>query len=115
MKSDGKRSELRLTALLRFPVVTPYNTAKSESSSTLWPRIQRIDCAMRSIGMISLLIDSREQPRHLNDGCVENVEQELRCNADGKHEQCHRDNHELFASQKIGKSGTTFCEWSAKE
>ena len=53
---------------------------------------------------------SAKQPRHLNDRCVEDVEDKLRRDADGKHEQCDRDNDEFFAWQKIGKCAATFCE-----
>ena len=39
IKSGGKRLILRFTALFRLPVVTSYNSAKSRSSITRWPRI----------------------------------------------------------------------------
>src|SRR6266496_3555849 len=115
MKSEGNRSALRLPALFRLPVVTPYKIARSKSSSTFWPRIQRIDCAIRSMGMICLLIESCKQSRHLNDRCVENVENELRCDADGEHQQCYRSNDEFFASQKIRKRAATVCERPTEE
>src|ERR1039457_3167655 len=38
MKSSGKRSWLRLTASFRRKVGTRYNSARSESSMTFWPR-----------------------------------------------------------------------------
>src|SRR6266581_217219 len=115
MKSEGNRSALRLTALFRLPVVTPYKIARSKSSSTFWPRIQRIDCAIRSMGMICLLIESCKQSRHLNDCCFENVENELRRDADGEHQQCHRSDDKFFASQKIRKRAATVCERPTEE
>ena len=51
----------------------------------------------------------------MNDGRVENVEDELRRDADGEHEQCHRNYEKFFPSQKIGECAATFCEWSAEE
>ena len=58
---------------------------------------------MLSTGMISLFIRSvsAEQARHFRDGCVEDVEDELRRDADGEHEQRDRNNDEFFASPKI--------------
>ena len=51
----------------------------------------------------------------MNDGRIENVEYELRRDADGEHEQCDRNDDKLFPSQKIGERAATFCEWSAEE
>jgi hypothetical protein len=56
MKSVGKRSALRFTALFKFPVVTPYSAARSESNITFSPRMMRIARAIRSIGKTSLFI-----------------------------------------------------------
>src|SRR5262245_66249399 len=58
---------------------------------------------------------STEQPRHMNDGRIENVEDELRKDADGEHEQCYRNHDKFLASQKIRERAAGFCEWSAKE
>src|SRR6266536_4068369 len=72
------------------------------------------DCAMRAIGMISLFIrgNSGKQPRHLYHGGVENVEKELGDDADGEHEKCDRNYHPLLVRSEIGKSGTSFDEWT---
>src|SRR6476646_3683429 len=117
MKSTGKRSALRFTALFKFPVVTPYSAARSESNNTFSPRMTRIARATRSIGITSLPIadDSTKQPRHLNERRIENVEDELRCDADGEHEQCYGNHHEFLSSQKIWKRAAIFCERSAEE
>src|SRR5437870_13687986 len=73
----------------------------------------------RSAGTISWLILSNEwsgkQPRHLNDGCVEGVEDELRRDADCEHQRRDGDDHELLAATQLGESTATFCERSAKE
>ena len=58
---------------------------------------------------------SAKQPRHLNDGRIENVEDELRHDADGEHEQCHRNHDKFFPSQKIGECAAIFCKRSAKQ
>src|SRR6266567_5869035 len=117
MKSDGNRSQLCRTALFRFPVVTPYKRAKSKSSSTFSPRITRMICAICWVGMTSLFIreNSGKQPRHLYHGGVENVEKELGDDADGEHEKCDRNYHPLLVRSEIGKSGTSFDEWTAEE
>src|SRR2546430_3127486 len=117
MKSDGNRSRLRRTALFRFPVVTPYKGAKSKSSSTFSPRITRMTCATCRIKTSSLLMapPSRKQSRHLHHGGVENVEKELRDNADGEHEQCDWNYHPLLVRCEIGKSDTGFNERPAEE
>ncbi len=70
---------------------------------------------MRSTGTISLLIPSGKQARHLNDGGVEDVENELRRDADREHEERDRNNDELLASQKIGKDAATIGERTAEE
>lgn len=62
-----------------------------------------------------LSISSGKHPRHLRDGCVENVEDELRRDADGEHEQGHRNNDEFLASQKIGKRPATLSQGTAEE
>src|SRR5256885_8748317 len=117
MKSDGNRSRLRRTALFRFPVVTPYKGAKSKSNRTFSPPTTRMTCATCRIKMSSLLMapPSRKQPRHLHHGGVENVEKELRHNADGEHEQCDRNYHPLFVRSEIGKSDTGFNKRPAEE
>jgi hypothetical protein len=46
---------LRVTALFKLPVVTPYIAAKSASSMTFWPRISRMARSMRSAGISSSL------------------------------------------------------------
>ena len=51
-----------------------------------------------------------EQSRHLNDGCVENVEYELRCDANGEHEQRDRNDRDLFPRQKIRKGAAILCQ-----
>ncbi len=51
----------------------------------------------------------------MNDGRIENVEQELRRDADGEHEQCDRNHDKFFPLQKIGERAATFCKWSAKQ
>ena len=51
----------------------------------------------------------------MNDGRIENVEHELRHDADGEHEQCHGNHDKFFPSQKIGERAAIFCERSAKE
>ena len=58
---------------------------------------------------------SAKQPRHLNDRCVEDVEHELRYDADGKHEQCYGNHDKFFPSQKIRKCAAIFCKRSAKQ
>jgi len=47
MKSFGKRSRFRVTALFKLPVVTPYSAARSLSRITLCPRISRMACSIR--------------------------------------------------------------------
>jgi hypothetical protein len=42
MKSEGNRSWFRLTCCLKAIGLTPYNSASSRSSITLWPRRKRI-------------------------------------------------------------------------
>ena len=56
MKSVGKRSALRFTALFKFPVVTRYSAAKLESNITFSRRMTRIARAIRSVGITSLPI-----------------------------------------------------------
>src|SRR4029077_6125980 len=109
MKSDGNRSRLRRTALFRFPVVTRYKGAKSKSSSTFSPRITRMTCATCRIKTTSLLIrgNSSKKPCHLHNGGVENVEDELRCDADDEHEKGDRNYHPLLVRSEIGKSDTS--------
>ena len=51
----------------------------------------------------------------MNDGRIENVEDELRHDADDEHEKCHRNHDKFFPSQKIGERAATLCEWSAEE
>jgi len=51
----------------------------------------------------------------MNDGRIENVEHELRHDADGEHEQCYGNHDKFFPSQKVGERAATFCEWSAEE
>src|SRR3954471_10836288 len=58
---------------------------------------------------------SAKQPRHVNHRRIEDVEDELRCDADREHEQCYGNHDEFFSSQKIGKRAATFCERSAEE
>src|SRR5712691_10759932 len=77
-----------------------------------------MDCAIRVAVMISLLISiksSGKQSRHVNDGGVEDVEDELRGDADGEHEQSYWNNDELFASPKIDKCSAAFGERAAEE
>jgi len=50
MKSSGKRSWFRVTALFRFPVLTPYILDRSLSRMTLWPRMKRMLRSMRPAG-----------------------------------------------------------------
>src|SRR4030095_2151990 len=70
-----------------------------------------------SIGMISFFIpwSSGKQTRHLSDGGVEDVEDELRRDADREHEQCDGNDDELFASQKIGERAATLGQGTAEE
>ena len=58
---------------------------------------------------------SAEQARHLNDRGVEDVEDELRCDADREHEQRDGHNYERLASPEIGKSAATLCQRTAEE
>src|SRR5437899_9657393 len=58
---------------------------------------------------------SGKKSRHLNDGCVENVEDELRRDADGEHEQRDRNDDPLLASPQIRKPAATFRERTAEE
>ena len=51
----------------------------------------------------------------MNDGRIENVENELRRYANGEHEQCYGNHNEFFPPQKIGKRTAIFCERSAEE
>src|SRR5260370_36406114 len=71
--------------------------------------------AMRRIGMTSLLIvPSHKQPRHVNDGCVEDVEDELRIDADGEHQERDGNDDELLAPNEIGETATTCDKWTAE-
>ena len=56
-----------------------------------------------------------EQSRHLNDGCVENVEYKLRRDANGEHEQRDRNDRDLFPRQKIRKSAAILCQRPTEE
>ena len=56
-----------------------------------------------------------KQPRHMNNGGIENVENELWRDANGKHEQCHGNYDKFFAAQKIGERGATFRQSSTEE
>ena len=58
---------------------------------------------------------SAKQPRHLDDGRIENVEDELWRDADGEHEQCYGNHDKFFPSQKVGERAATFCKRSAKQ
>ena len=58
---------------------------------------------------------SAKQPRHLNDGRIENVEDELWRDADGEHEQRYGNHDKFFPSQKVGERAATFCQRSAEE
>src|SRR5436190_14477421 len=58
---------------------------------------------------------SGKQVRHLDDGAVENVEEELRRDADGEHQQRHGNDDEFLATEEIGKRATVFRERTAKE
>lgn len=73
--------------------------------------------AIRSIGMISFFIpwSLGKQSRHLNYGGVEDVEDELRGDADGEHKDGDGHDDEFFALQKIGQRAATLSQWSAKE
>ena len=70
-----------------------------------------------SAGMISSLmkLSSSEQPSHLNDGRVENVENELRGETDGEHEQGHWNDYEFLAPQKVRKRAATFDQRPAEK
>ena len=71
---------------------------------------------MRSGGINWLFAPiSGEEPRHLDDGAVEDVERELRCDPEGEHEQGHGNDDELFASKKIRKAIATFSQGTAEE
>ena len=50
IKSSGNRFSLRRTCWLRRAVVTPYRTAKSESSKTRRPRIKKMRLPISSLG-----------------------------------------------------------------
>ena len=58
---------------------------------------------------------SGKQARHVGDGCIEDVEDELRRDADGKHEQSDRNDDEFLASQKVRKRSATLSERTAEE
>lgn len=51
IKSSGKRSMLRVTALLRLNVVTPYKAAKSLSRMTFCPLIRKIRDSILATGI----------------------------------------------------------------
>src|SRR5437868_11789624 len=115
MKSDENRARFRRIAL--FPGVTPYKGARSTSSSTFSPRITRMICAICWIGTACLLIrgDSSKQPCHLYHSGVENVEEELGCDADGEHKKCDRNYYPLLVRPELGKSHIGFAERAAEE
>ena len=51
---------------------------------------------------------SGKQSRHLNDGCVEDVEDELRRDADGEHEQGDGNDDPFLAALEIGEGRCNF-------
>src|SRR5579885_1008515 len=59
--------------------------------------------------------ESTEQPRHLNHGCVKNVEQELRRDANGKHQQRRRNDSQSFPLSKVRQRAAVIRERSAKK
>ena len=56
-----------------------------------------------------------EQSRHLNDGGVEDVENKLRRDPDGEHEQRDGNNDPFLAAPEIGKGVTTLRQRTAEE
>jgi len=56
MKSLGKRSRFRFTALFKLPVVTPYSRARSRSSNTFSPRKKTILLTIDSIGTTVVIL-----------------------------------------------------------
>ena len=56
-----------------------------------------------------------EQSRHLNDGGVEDIEDELRIDADREHQQRGRDDDEFFVADEVGETAATFGERPAEE
>ena len=58
---------------------------------------------------------SAEQSRHLNDRGVDDVEDELRHDADREHEQRDGHNHERLGSPEIGKPAATLRQRTAEE
>src|SRR6516225_4907211 len=65
--------------------------------------------------MLASTPDSAKQPRHMNNGGIENVENELWRDADGEHEQRHRNYDKFFATQKIGERAATFRQSSTEK
>src|SRR5205807_3328422 len=53
--------------------------------------------------------------RHLHYGRIENVEQELRRDANGEHEQCYRHDDEPFAWPEVRECRAVRVERSAKQ
>src|SRR4029077_15147134 len=60
MKSLGNRSLFRFTAWFNTFVDTPYSSAKSASTMTLWPRITRIVFLIRSRDTSALMLPPRD-------------------------------------------------------
>ena len=58
---------------------------------------------------------SDKQPRHLDDGAVEDVEEELGRDADGEHEKGDRNYYPLLVRPELGKSDTGFDERAAEK
>ena len=64
---------------------------------------------------VAEILTSAQQSCHLNDGCVEDVEDELRREANGEHEQRDGHNHERLGSPEIGKPAATLRQRTAEE
>jgi hypothetical protein len=80
--------------------------------------------AIRSMEVLDLLliVNMRyhsqrlgKEPGHLHDGRVEDVEEKLRGDADGEHEQGHGHDDQFLAPQKIWEGGAVLGQWSAEE
>jgi hypothetical protein len=58
---------------------------------------------------------SGKEPRHLGDRSVEDVEEKLGSNPNGKHQEGHWDNYEFFAREKVRKRRARVRERAAEE
>src|SRR6266550_256298 len=74
------------------------------------PRFARSEQSLCSSRLLS-----GKQPRHLYNGGVKNVEEELRRDTDHEHEKRDWNNRPLLVRLEIGKIGAGFSERTAEE